>query len=71
MSTTLKAIVATLIGVAVWLPGAAVAGATPTVAPLAPKTKCQVADNQLCPPPLDVKAKKPKGFNMPKVPRGY
>ena len=73
--TTLKgAIGAALIGVAALLPGTALASATPT-APAAPKPKCQEAENRLCPPEYatgsDVKAKAPRGYRVPKIPRGY
>ena len=41
------------------------------MAPQAPKPTCQEAENHLCPPPMDVKAEKPRGYQIPKKPRGY
>ena len=71
MPIRLKALAATFIGLAVLLPGTAVAAAAPSFAPLSPKPRCQAADNQLCPPGMDVKAQAPRGYKMPKKPKGY
>ena len=52
------------------LTGAPPANASP-VNPMGPKPKCQAAENHLCPPKMDTKAKPPRGYKIPKKPRGY
>lgn len=71
MTPTFKGVLgAAVIGIAALLPATAVAGATPT-APKGPKPQCQASETHICTPPPDVKAKPPKGYKIPKVPRGY
>jgi hypothetical protein len=71
MKKTLKgALGAALVGLVVAAPGTALAGAA-TAVPKAPKPKCEAAENRLCPPEMDVKAKAPRGYKIPPKPRGY
>ncbi len=71
MKKTLKgALGAALVGLVVMSPGTALAGAA-TAVPRAPKPKCEAAENQLCPPKMDVKAQPPRGYKIPKKPKGY
>lgn len=61
---------AVMLGIAVLSPGTALASATAPV-PQAPKPQCQAAEAQLCPGGMDVKAQPPRGYKIPKKPKGY